>query len=168
MPNTLSSFRISSLLGSSVPLFLRSSAFQHSCSKHGEILKRRGREKQRKTLREKAHAIGRNLGCLALAPCGLVRNYSFISVVSLGSSGCSSAGWAGRRFSGLDVVQREMAVIDFQAINAEAGRIQSPTGSTKQIVPGTPTTCVHTLLFLQRGQYDFHTVVPLRPCLPPT
>ncbi len=43
-PETLSSFRISSLLCSSVPL-----RFHTVCLKHGEILKRRGNEEQRKT-----------------------------------------------------------------------------------------------------------------------
>ncbi len=44
VPETLRSFRISSLLCSSAPL-----RFDTVYSEHGEILKRRGKEEQRKT-----------------------------------------------------------------------------------------------------------------------
>ncbi len=47
VPETLRSFRISSLLCSSAPL-----RFDTVYSEHGEILKRRGKEEQRKTERE--------------------------------------------------------------------------------------------------------------------
>ena len=60
------------------------------------------------------------------------------------------------------LVQRHVAVIDFQAVDRQAGRVQA-TSDAPAILLRCPASAFGARLDLNRRKFDFHRVIPLSP-----